>query len=164
VLSLTVQEPQEVTAQQERMQVESGSREIGMGGMSPGAQVFGSGLKTVLLGGGGYDLMVVEGFAEFLFDKTDREVAETIRQLTRLADQGKSFILTFESGLVGEKTAAYIRAAAETLIVVRTELIGTRIDRMLYVRKMKDTVPLDRLIKITVDQAGVQVDTREFVG
>ncbi|MDA4123669.1 MAG: hypothetical protein OK456_10870, partial [Thaumarchaeota archaeon] len=88
----------------------------------------------------------------------------SVRQMTRLADQGKSFIVTFDSNLVGEKTAAYIRAAADTVILVKTELIGTRIDRMLYVRKMKDSLPTDRLIKITVDQAGVQVDTREFVG
>jgi len=163
VLSLTVQEPQDV-AETERMQVESAARDAGVRGINPGAQVFGGGLKTVLLGGTGYDLMVVEGFSEFLFDKTDREVVETVRQMSRLTDQGKSFIVTFENGLVAEKTAAYIRAAADTLISVKTELVGSRIDRMLYVQKMKDTVPLDRLIKITVDQAGVQVDTREFVG
>lgn len=164
VLSLSVQDPQDAAAEAHRMQGEMASRESG-GAVSPGAQVFGGGLMTVLLGGGtGYDLMVVEGFSGFLFDKTDREVVETVRQMTRLADQGKSFIVTFDSNLVGEKTAAYIRAAADTVIVVRTELIGTRIDRMLHVRKMKDSLPLDRLIKITVDQAGVQVDTREFVG
>ena len=72
--------------------------------------------------------------------------------------------MTFESGLVGEKTAAYIRAAADTVILVKTDLVGTRVDRTLFVRKMRDSMPMDRLIKITVDEAGVQVDTREFVG
>jgi hypothetical protein len=165
VLSLTVQDPQNAAAEAQRMQDGMTTRDTGSRGVSPGAQVFGGGIMTVLLGGGtGYDLMVVEGFSSFLFDKTDREVAESIRQMTRLADQGKSFIVTFDSDLVGEKTAAYIRAAADTVILVKTEVVGTRIDRMLYVRKMKDSLPSDRLIKITVDQAGVQVDTREFVG
>jgi len=163
VLSLTVQDPQDVSTETERLHG-STTREMGGRGIGPGAQVFGGGLMTVLLGGSSYDLMVVEGFSSFLFDKTDREVVESVRQLTRLTDQGKSFIVTFESSLVGEKTAAYIRAAADTVILVKTELVGARVDRMLFVRKMKDSMPLDRLIKITVDQAGVQVDTREFVG
>jgi len=50
------------------------------------------------------------------------------------------------------------------VILVKSELVGTRVDRMLFVRKMRDSMPMDRLIKITVDQAGVQEDTREFVG
>jgi len=164
VLSLGIQDPQDVGTEAEQLREGAATREMGSRGISPGAQVFGGGLMTVLLGGTGYDLMVVEGFSTFLFDKTDREVAESVRQMTRLADQGKSFIVTFDSNLVGEKTAAYIRAAADTVILVKTELVGTRIDRMLYVQKMKDSLPTDRLIKITVDQAGVQVDTREFVG
>jgi len=164
VLSLTVQDPQDVASESERLHGVAATRDAGSRGISPGAQVFGGGLMAVLLGGAGYDLMVVEGFSGFLFDKTDREVVDALKQMTRLTDQGKSFIVTFESSLVGEKTAAYIRAAADTVIQIRTELVGTRIDRMLYVRKMKDLMPPDRLIKITVDQAGVQVDTREFVG
>ena len=164
VLSLTLEDPQDVANESERVHGGTGTREAGSRGISPGAQVFGGGLMAVLLGGSGYDLMVVEGLSSFLFDKTDREVVDAVKQMTRLADQGKSFIVTFESSLVGEKTAAYVRAAADTVIQVKTELVGTRIDRMLYVRKMKDSMPADRLIKITVDQAGVQVDTREFVG
>jgi hypothetical protein len=164
VLSLTVQDPQDVAADAERMQEGTAARDLAGRGMSPGAQVFGGGLMAVLLGGTGYDMMVVEGFSSFLFDKTDREVVDAMRQMTRLTDQGKSFIVTFESDLVGEKTAAYIRAAADTVILVKTELVGTRVDRMLFVRKMRGSMPMDRLIKITVDQAGVQVDTREFVG
>ena len=119
---------------------------------------------TVLLGGTSYDLMVVEGFSSFLFGKTEREVVDAVKQITRLTEQGKSFIITFESNLVEDRTAAYIRTAADTLILVKTEILQTRVDRSLFVRKMKDTPPMDRLIKITVDQAGVQVDTREFVG
>jgi hypothetical protein len=163
-LSLNVEDPQDVASESERMRDRATTRDVESRGISPGAQVFGGGLMTMLLGGATYDLMVVEGFSGFLFDKTDREVVDSVRQMTRLADQGKSFIVTFDSNLVGEKTAAYIRAAAHTVILVKTELIGTRINRMLYVQKMKDALPMDRLIKVTVDQAGIQVDTREFVG
>jgi hypothetical protein len=163
-LSLTDEDPQDVATESERMRDGGTARDVGSRGISPGAQVFGGGLMTVLLGNTSYDLMVVEGFSGFLFDKTDREVVDSVRQMTRLADQGKSFIVTFDSNLVGEKTAAYIRAAADTVILVKTEIVGNRIDRMLYVQKMKDSLPTDRLIKITVDQTGVQVDTREFVG
>ena len=163
-LSLTDEDPQDVATESERMRDGATTRDVGSRGIGPGAQVFGGGLITVLLGDPSYDLMVVEGFSSFLFDKTDREVVDSVRQMTRLADQGKSFIVTFDSKLVGEKTAAYIRAAADTVILVKTELVGNRIDRMLYVQKMKDSLPTDRLIKITVDETGIQVDTREFVG
>jgi KaiC/GvpD/RAD55 family RecA-like ATPase len=164
VLSLTVQEPQEVESESEQLEEGATTIDRGSRGIGVGRGLFGAGLMTVLLAGASYDMMIVEGFSSFLFDKTDREVADAIRQMTRLVDQGKSFILTFDRNLVGEKTAAYIRAAADSVIEVRTELVGTRIDRMLYVRKMRDSTPLDRMIKITVDEAGVQVDTREFVG
>jgi hypothetical protein len=43
---------------------------------------------------------------------------------------------------------------------VRTDIIQTRVDRTLHVRKMKDSTLMDHLIKVTVDEAGVQVDTR----
>ena len=165
LLSLTMQDPKDAATDAERMEGGAVAMEAeDRGGISPEAQVFGGGLLTVLLSRAGYDLMVVEGFSSFLFDKTDREIVETVRQMVRLADRGKSFIVTFDGALVNEKTAAYVRAAADTVIQVRTEIVGTSVDRMLYVRKMKGTTPMDRLIKVTVDQTGVQTDTREFVG
>ena len=53
---------------------------------------------------------------------------------------------------------------ASNLIVIKTELAAERVSRMLYIPKMVGEEPLDKLIKITVDGAGVQESTREYVG
>ncbi|HUI01119.1 MAG TPA: hypothetical protein VLU99_04770 [Nitrososphaerales archaeon] len=116
------------------------------------------------LDGGSYDLLVVDAISSFLFDRDERESVETIRHLAKMVKQGKTFIVTFDPGLIDDKTAAYLRAAADTVIVVKADLLGEKVSRTLYVPKLKDSKPLDKLIKITVDEAGVEVDTREFVG
>jgi len=113
---------------------------------------------------GNYDVLVVEGLSSFLLDKTSKEANEVIRHIGQIARQGRSFIVTFDPSLLEESTAGYLRAAADTVIVVKTELFGEKVNRSLYVPKLRASKPMDKLIKITVDELGVQVDTREFVG
>jgi hypothetical protein len=53
---------------------------------------------------------------------------------------------------------------ASNLIIIKTEPAAERVNRMLYIPRMVGEGPLDKLIRITVDGAGVQEDTREYVG
>lgn len=111
-----------------------------------------------------YDLIVINSFSSYFVDKTERETVKLIREVERLSKQGKSFTITYEPGILSDKATAYLRATADNVIIVRTELIGERVSRMLYIPKVAGEDPLDRLIKITVDRFGVQEDTREYVG
>jgi hypothetical protein len=116
------------------------------------------------LDAGNDDLLIVDALSSYLFDKTESEIIETVRQVARAARQGRSFVVTYDSALLGDKTSAYLRAAADSVIIIKTDTVGDRVNRTLYLPKVRNSTPLDKLIKITVDEAGVQEDTREFVG
>ncbi len=147
--------------------IRGGSRigELTGGGISAGSQVYGGGQRYVFLEGLSQDVVIIDSLSTYLFDKTEKETTNLIKEILKLArEKKKNFIITYDKGLVSERTAAYLRATADSVIVVKTELMLDRVTRMLYVPKLRDSRPLDKLIKITIDEAGVQEDTREFVG
>lgn len=139
-------------------------RDMASGTLGSGAQVYGRSSTATFLSTTNFDVMVIEGFSGNFFDKSERELAETVGQLSKLVKQGKNFILCSESSLLGLKSAAFLRSSADSVIIVKTDLIGDRVNRMLYILKLKGSAPLSKLVKITVDETGVQEDTREFVG
>ncbi len=111
-----------------------------------------------------YNMIVINSFSSYFVDKTERDAVKMIREIRALADQGKSFVINYEPGILGDRATAFLRSTADNIIIVRTQIIGERVERTIYVPKVAGEEPLDRLIKITVDAAGVQEDTREFVG
>ncbi len=137
----------------------------GGAGVGVGSQAYGKGQKYLFLEGLSQDIVIVDSFATFLFDKSDKEVVDLVRQMVRLVrQQKKSFIIPYDKGLLSERAAAYLRTTADTVVIVKVEITSDKVTRMLYIPKLRDARPMDRLIKITVDQSGIQVDTREFVG
>jgi KaiC/GvpD/RAD55 family RecA-like ATPase len=128
-----------------------------------GTELYGLNQAYVLLDSMDYDLVIIEGISTYLFDKTTREVVNTVQRLASLAKE-KSFIIVFERAIVGDRVASYVKANADTVLIVRTEVAGDRVLRALQIQKMKGTIPSDKLIKFTLDANGLQVDTREFLG
>ncbi len=111
------------------------------------------------------DFIIIDSFSTYLYNKSDAEAEQMIREVARVSKrEGKTFVMTCNRGLMSERTMAFIEAMADSVIVIKTELTSDRVTRMIYVPKMRDSPPLDRLIKITIDESGLQVDTREFVG
>jgi len=111
-----------------------------------------------------FDLIVFEFFSSHIFDKTDGELIEMLGEMRRLASQGRSFVLTSEGQIISPKANAYIRAIADNIIIIKTELARDKIDRLLYIPKMKGIRPMDKLVKFTLSENGIEIDTREFVG
>jgi archaellum biogenesis ATPase FlaH len=111
-----------------------------------------------------FDLIVFDSFSSYVFGMSEKEVVDLVQEIARLSKQGKSFALTCEAAMLSERVIAYIRAAVDSLIIVRTEIAQNKISRTLYIPKMLGTKPMDRVIKITVENEGVDIDTREFVG
>jgi len=111
-----------------------------------------------------FDLIVFDSFSSYAFGMTEKEVVEFMEEIVRLSRQGKSFVLTSESGMLTDRINAYIRATVDSVIMVRSDISQGKINRVLYIPKMIGTKPLDRVIKITVEDDGVDIDTREFVG
>jgi hypothetical protein len=114
-----------------------------------------------------FDLVIFESFSSFLFGKTDGEVVELMGEIMGLSRGGNkmSFVLTSESGMLKDEVNAYIRASVDTVIIVKTEIVQNRVNRLLYIPKIYNSRPPDHVIKITIDDEGrIDVDTRELVG
>ena len=111
-----------------------------------------------------FDTIIFDSFSSYIFNFSEKEVVDLMGEISKLARQGKSFVLTSESLMLTERVSAYIRSAADTIIIVRADIAQNKINRMLYIPKMMGVKPLDRIVKITIEDDGVDIDTREFVG
>ena len=111
-----------------------------------------------------FDVVVFDSFSSYVFGMSEKEVVDLIEELVRLSRQGKTFVLTTESPMLTERVNAYIRATVDSVLIVRVEIGQGKINRMLYIPKMIGTKPMDKLVKITIEDTGVDIDTREFVG
>jgi len=110
------------------------------------------------------DVIVIDSFSAYVFDKEEKETIELIREMGRAAREGKTFILTYEGKMLNPSLDAYVKSAVDNIITIKTEIQGNKISRMLYIPKMKAARPQDKLIKFTVEDNGIQVDTREMIG
>jgi hypothetical protein len=111
-----------------------------------------------------FDMIVFDSFSSYIFGVSEKEVVDLMQEIVRLSKQGKSFVLTCEAPLLSERVIAYIRATVDSLIIARAEIAQNKINRTLYIPKMIGMTPLDHVVKITVEDDGVNIDTREFVG
>ncbi len=111
-----------------------------------------------------FDLIVFDSFSTYVFAMSEKEVVDLMEEIVRLSRQGKTFVLTCEAPMLSERVIAFIRATVDSLIIIKTEINQNKVLRSLYIPKMMGTKPLDRLVKITIEEDGVDIDTREFVG
>jgi KaiC/GvpD/RAD55 family RecA-like ATPase len=139
--------------------------DIGVEGAGMALESYGSEQKRSFLEGLNYDIIIIDSFSTYLYSKTETEAQEMIREVTRISRrEKKTFIITYDRGMVSERITAFLGAMADSVIIVRAKLTSDRVTRMLYIPKMRESIPMDKLIKITIDSTGVQEDTREFVG
>jgi len=111
-----------------------------------------------------FDLIVFDSFSNYVFGLSEKEVVDLMDEIARLSKKGKSFVLTCEAPMMNERVIAYIRAAVDSLIIVRADIAQNKINRTLYIPKMIGRKPLDHVVKITIEDDGADIDTREFVG
>jgi|GEM_PF-3360689 archaellum biogenesis ATPase FlaH len=111
-----------------------------------------------------FDVIIIESFSSYLFGKSESEVIELTHDIRLLADQQRCFVILIESSVLDSKVAAYLRSISDNVIIVKTELNDNRIDRSLYIPKMRNGRVFDKLLKITVEQDNIEIDTREYVG
>ena len=95
-----------------------------------------------------YDLVIMNNLSTYLFDKSEKQAVDLISRIGKLARvEKKTFIITFDKGLVSNRLASFLQATADSVIVIHTEITSDRITRMLYIPKMKDSRPPERLIR-----------------
>ena len=111
-----------------------------------------------------FDIIVFDSFSTYIFGKPENEVVDLMEEIRRISRQGKSFVLTTESQMLSDRINAYIRSSVDTVIIVKADIALNKVNRYLYIPKMIGSKPLDRIVKITIEDTGVDIDTREFVG
>jgi len=111
-----------------------------------------------------FDIIIFDSSSTYVFGMSEKEVIDLMEEILRLARQGKSFVLTSESPMLTDRVNAYIRSSADTVIKVKEEIAQNKINRWLYIPKMYNSKPFERILKITIEDEGVDIDTREFVG
>lgn len=111
-----------------------------------------------------FDLIVFDSFSSYIFGMSEKEVVDLMEEIRRLSREGKTFALTVESQMLSERVLAYLRSVADSLIIVKSDIAQFKVNRYLLIPKMIGTKPMDRVVKITIEDSGVDIDTREFVG
>ena len=110
------------------------------------------------------DLIVIDSFSVYIFNKSEAEIVELITEICRAAKEGKSFILTYEGRMLPSTVDAYIKSVVDTIITIKADFVGSKINRLIFVQKIKGAKPYDKLVKFTVESDGIQIDTRELIG
>ena len=110
------------------------------------------------------DVIIIDGLSVYLYDKTVREVIDVVKLIVSQVREGRTFFVPLERTILGERTSSYLKAHADSILVVRTEITADRVLRSLQLQKMRNSYPTDKLVKFTLDENGIQVDTREFLG
>ena len=127
-------------------------------------QLLGLGQRYVARDDTDADVIIIDGLSVYLYDKTVREVIDVVKLILSQVRQKKTFFVPLERTILGERTSSFLEAHADSVIVVRTEIAADRVLRSLHLQKMRNSYPSDKLVKFTLDETGIQVDTREFLG
>ncbi|MEO9321725.1 MAG: ATPase domain-containing protein [Nitrososphaera sp.] len=110
------------------------------------------------------DLIIIDSFSVYIFSKTEAEIVELITEICRASKEGKSFVLTYEARMLPSTIDAYIKSVVDTIITIKADFVGSKINRLIFVQKIRGGKPYDKLVKFTVENDGIQIDTRELIG
>lgn len=114
--------------------------------------------------GRGFDLIVMDSFSNMVFDFSEKEIFGLISRLKDETKRGSSFVLCMEPDVLHDRAGPLLRSLADSHVVVKVEFAGVRIMRYLYFPKVRGSIPITKLLKFTLDEKGVQIDTRELIG
>lgn len=107
------------------------------------------------------DLVVIDPFTIFATRMNSEDMMKLIQ---KLEESGKTFLLTHNSKILDEKFDALLKFLCNSLIEIRTDLVGERIFRSLNLVKIRGLRARNKLIKFTIEANGIQIDTREAIG
>lgn len=110
------------------------------------------------------DLVIMDSFSNMVFDYSEKDLFDLMKGLRAETRRGASFVLCVEPDVLTDRASALLRSLADSLVVVKVEFAGVRITRYLYFPKVRGRIPLTKMLKFTLDEKGVQIDTRELVG
>ncbi len=134
------------------------------GGSKTSSVVIGSGASLSFLKKMSFDVAVFPYFSNYIFGKSEVEIIEAMRAIRNIALSGRGFVVALETPILSRQNLAFLRSVSDNVLIIQVSINADRITRMLYVPKLKGTLPMDKLLKFTMEEDGIQIDTRELVG
>ena len=110
------------------------------------------------------DVCIIENLPLFFVDAVDREVVNVMNGLIHLCrGSNKLILLTADKGILATKHHKIVESMADGVIEFTVGFNEQQINRYIYVHKLKDKAPSNKLVPYSIDDTGkkINVDTRE---
>lgn len=110
------------------------------------------------------DLCVIDPFSSLTYDRNSGDLMNVLNDLQEHARRGTSILLVSDMGVLGPQQERLVRSMADGIIRFVSVIEGDKIKRYLWVLKMRGSLPVDKMIPLTITDEGMQIDTRERLG
>ncbi|MBP2029450.1 KaiC/GvpD/RAD55 family RecA-like ATPase [Methanohalophilus levihalophilus] len=111
------------------------------------------------------DICIFDTFSFIFLGESFETLVKTMESLTKISRKNDMiFLLTLDSGVLDPHSENIIRAMADGIIQFKTSHTGNKVGRYLNIPKMKNNLPLEKIIPFKVSQEGIIIDVRERVG
>ncbi|MEA1924745.1 MAG: hypothetical protein U9M95_02645 [Candidatus Altiarchaeota archaeon] len=112
----------------------------------------------------GFDVCIVDPFSFLIMHKDNSYVVDFLSALKKLSrKEDIIFFLSMDHGISDSRTENIVRSLVDGIIHFREEIVGRRIERYIYVPKLKGRIPLREMISIIVTEEGISIDTRQTI-
>ena len=112
----------------------------------------------------GFDVCIVDPFSFLIMNKDITYVTDFITSLKKLSRKGDMrFFLSMDHGISEERTENIVRSIVDGVIQFKEMVVGRRIERYIYIPKLKGRTPLEEMTPIIVTGEGIVIDTRQTI-
>ncbi|MEA3254963.1 MAG: ATPase domain-containing protein, partial [Candidatus Altiarchaeota archaeon] len=111
-----------------------------------------------------FDVCIIDPFSALIMNKDKGYVVDflgTLKKLSRKRDM--RFFLSMDHGISEERTENIVRSMVDGIIHFKEMVVGRRIERYVYVPKLKGRIPMGEMTPIIVTEKGIVVDTRQTI-
>lgn len=111
------------------------------------------------------DICIFDTFSFIFLGEDFETLVKTMESLTKISRKNEMiFLLTLDSGVLDSHSENTIRAMADGIVQFKTSYTGNKVNRYINIPKMKDNLPLEKIIPFKVSHEGIIIDVRERVG
>lgn len=110
------------------------------------------------------DLCVIDPFSSLTFDRSTGDLVKLLSDMREHSRKGTSILLVSDIGVLDPRHEQLVRSMADGVIRFVSVIEGDKIKRYMRVLKMRGSLPVDKMIPLTITDEGIQIDTRERLG
>ncbi|HDH41332.1 MAG TPA: hypothetical protein ENG12_02860 [Candidatus Altiarchaeales archaeon] len=112
----------------------------------------------------GFDVCIVDPFSFLIMHKDNSYVIDFLSALKKLSrKKDMIFFLSMDHGVSERRTENIVRSIVDGIIQFKEIIVGRRIERYVYIPKLKGRIPLKEMTPIIVTEEGIVIDTRQTI-